>query len=270
MSTATPERTANPVRVTQSRVIASEWIKFRSLRSTVWTLVAAVGLLVGIAALFSAVMVSQWDTMDAGQRALFDPVTASAQGSTFAQLATGVLGVLLISGEYSTGMIRASLTVVPRRLPVLWGKIAVFAAVTFAVMLVASFGAFLVTQAVLAGQDLDVALGHDGVLRTIVGVPLYVTVAGIFAMALGTLLRNTAAGISALVAVFFVVPPLFSLLPSSLGDAVVKYLPNTAGQAVFGNGGDGSLAPWTGFGVFCVYTVVLVGIAAWRLRRVDV
>jgi ABC-2 type transport system permease protein len=179
--------------------------------------------------------------------------------------------VLLITGEYSTGMIRSSLTVLPRRLPMLWGKIAVFAGVVFATMLIASVTAFLVGQVILSGKGVNVSLADPGALRSVVGAALYVTVAGMTALALGALLRNTAAAITTFVAVFFVIPPLTLLLPASWTEHFVQYLPSSIG-AVLTDGTTAaghSLAPWTGFTVLCGYAVMLIGFAAWRLRRAD-
>jgi ABC-2 type transport system permease protein len=259
------------LRVTQPRVLLSEWTKFRSLRSTVWTLLTAVVLSIGIGALFSAVSASQYHTFSPADRASFSPISTSLNGMLFAQLAIGVLGVLLISGEYSTGMIRSSLTAVPRRLPVLWAKLGVFAGVVFAVTLVTSFVSFFLGQALLSSHHLNVAISAPGALRSVIGAALYATVAGMIGMALGTILRNTAAGISTFVAAFFVIPPLTDLLPSSWSSHFAQYLPSNAGEVLFG-GGQGlthPLAPWTGFAVLCAYAVVLIGFAAWRLRRAD-
>ena len=254
------------LRVTQVRVVISEWTKFRSLRSTVYTLLIAVVLMIGLGALFTAIAAGQPGGLDPGQSA----VSTSLTGTFFAQLAVGVLGVLLISGEYSTGMIRSSLTVVPRRLPMLWGKIAVFAGVVLVTMLLASVAAFLVGQALLSGHQLDASLSDPGALRSVVGAALYVTVAGMTALAFGALLRNTAAAITTFVAVFFVIPPLTLLLPASLTDHFVQYLPSSIGSVLTGGTpGDDSLAPWTGFGLLCGYAAVLIGLAAWRLRRAD-
>jgi len=180
------------LRVTQSRVVVSEWTKFRSVRSTVYTLLAAVVFMVGLGALFSAITAGQPGGLEPGQSA----VSTSLSGTIFAQLAIGVLGVLLISGEYSTGMIRSSLTVVPRRLPMLWGKLAVFTGVVFLTMLIASLAAFFVGQLLFSGQHLDASLSDPGVLRSVVGSALYLTVAGVTALASGALLRNTAAAIT--------------------------------------------------------------------------
>jgi ABC-2 type transport system permease protein len=261
------------LRVTQARVLLSEWTKFRSLRSTIWTLLTAVVLTIGIGALFSAVSASQYHTFSPADRASFDPISTSLNGMIFAQLAIGVLGVLLISGEYSTGMIRSSLTVVPRRLPVLWAKLGVFAGVVFSLTLVTSFVSFFLGQALLSSHHLNVAISAPGALRSVIGAALYATVAGMIGMALGGLLRNTAAGISTFVAVFFVLPPLTNLLPSSWSSHFVQYLPSNAGEVLFGGGGTGGLAhplaPWTGFGVLCAYAAVMIGFAAWRLRRAD-
>ncbi len=183
------------LRVTQPRVLLSEWTKFRSLRSTMWTLLTAVVLTIGIGALFSAVTANQYHTFSAADRASFNPVTTSLNGILFSQLAIGVLGVLLISGEYSTGMIRSSLTAVPRRLPVLRAKLG-FRGVAFAVMLVTSFVSFFVGQALLSSHHLGVSISAPNALRDVTGAALYVTAAGIIGMTLGALMRNTAAGIS--------------------------------------------------------------------------
>ncbi len=177
----------------------------------------------------------------------------------------------MISGEYSTGSIRSSLTAVPRRLPLLWAKLAVFAGVVFSTMLAASFISFFVGQALLSQHDMDVSLSEPGALRAVVGAALYLTVVGITGLALGTLLRNTAAAISTVVVVFFVIAPLTLLLPSSWTALFVQYLPSTAGAGLFSGtlGVENPLPPWTGFAVMCTYAVVLIGLAAWRLRRAD-
>ncbi len=259
------------LKVTQGRVLRSEFTKFRSLRSTIWTLLVAVVLMTGIGALFSAVSGSQYHTFSAASRATFSPISTSLSGTSFAVIAFGVLGVLLMSGEYSTGMIRSSLTVVPRRLPVLWGKLAVFAGVIFPVSLIASLASFLLGQALLNGHHLGVSLTAPGALRSVVGAALYVTMAGLIGLTLGALLRNTAAGISTFVGAFFVIPPLADVLPSSVSDHLAQYLPSNAGEVLYGGAQDvhDALSPWTGFALLCGYAVVLIAAAAWRLRRAD-
>jgi ABC-2 type transport system permease protein len=259
------------VKVTQRRVLLSEWTKFRSLRSTVWTLLVAAILMVGISALFSAVVANQYDTFSPSDLAQFNPIGTSLQGVSFAQLAIGVLGVLLVTGEYSTGMIKASLTVVPRRLPVLWAKLAIFTGAVFSMSLITSFISFFLGQSLLSSQHINVGISSPGALRSVIGAALYVTVAGMIGVALGAILRSTAAGISTFVGVFFVIPPLTELLPSSVKDNLSQYLPSNAGSVLFGGTHDlqNALSPWTGFGLLCVYAVVMIAIAARRLLRSD-
>jgi ABC-2 type transport system permease protein len=269
---AAPTAPATPVlKVTQARVLVSEFTKFRTLRSTMWTLLVAVVLMIGISALFSAVTASQYHTFSAADLATFNPVSTSLGGMMFAVVAFGVLGVLMISGEYSTGMIRSSLTAVPRRLPVLWAKLAVFAGVIFSVSLVASLISFFLGQALLNGHGLGVSIGAPDALRSVIGAALYVTVAGMIGVALGALFRNTAAGIATFAGVFFVIPPLTGLLPASISDHLSQYLPSAAGEAVWGGarGITDALSPWTGFALLCGYAAVLIAAAALRLRRVD-
>jgi len=255
------------LRVTPSRVVLSEWTKFRSLRSTIYTMLVAVGLMVGIGALLAGIAASQPKGLDAGATA----ISTSLTGTFFAQLSIGVLGVLLITGEYSTGMIRASLTVVPARLPMLWAKLAVCASAVFLTMLASSFTAFTIGQTLLSHKHLNASLSDPGALRAILGAALYLTVAAITALALGALLRNTAAAISTFVAVFFVIPPLAPLLPASWSGHFVQYLPSNAGAMLLGgtNGLAHPLSPWTGFAIMCAFAFVLVGLAAWRLPRAD-
>src|SRR5208282_2386053 len=206
----------------------------------------------------------------AGQ-ASFNAVSVSLAGVTFAQVAFGVLGVLMMSGEYSTGMIRSSLTAVPRRLPVLWGKLAVFAGAIFSISLIASFISFFLGQALLNSHHLGVSITAPGALRSVIGAALYITVAGLIGTAVGALFRNTAAGIATFAGVFFVIPPLTELLPVSISSHLTPYLPSTAGEVLWGGARDvqGALSPWTGFALLCGYAVVLIAAAAWRLRRAD-
>jgi ABC-2 type transport system permease protein len=255
------------LRVTQARVVRSEWTKFRSLRSTLYTLGMAVVLMVGLAAIFSAITAVQAGGFKPGETAL----TTSLGSALFAQLAVGVLGVLMISGEYSTGSIRSSLTAVPRRLPMLWAKLAVFAGAVLSTMLVATFLSFFAGQALLGRTGMSVSLSDPAALRSIVGAALYLTVVGLTGLALGALLRNTAAAISTVVVVFFVLPPLTLLLPAAWAAHFVQYLPSVAGGRLFSGtlGVTDPLSPWTGFAVMSSYAVVLFGLAAWRLRHVD-
>lgn len=257
------------VQVTQRRILRSEWTKFRSLRSTAWTLAIAVVVMVGIGSVFCSVIAGDYHSFSIADRASFNAASTSLAGFSLAQLAIGVLGVLLISGEYSTGMIRASLTAVPRRLPVLWGKLAVFAGIVFSVSLIAAVASFYLGQSLLTGHHLNVAITAPGALRSVIGAALYVTVAGMIGVALGALLRNTAAAISAFVVAFFVIPQLTALLPSSISAHFNQYLPSNAGAALYGAGPGHALSPWAGFAVLCGYAAVLIAGAAYRLRHRD-
>ncbi len=156
----------------------------------------------------------------------------SLVGSQIAQLAIGVLGVLVITGEYSTGMIRATLAAVPKRLPVLWAKAAVYAAVTLALMLPAVLIAFFVSQSILSRHTSNIAFSRPGVARAVIGAALYLTVIGVFGLALGAIVRNTAGGIATFAAILFVLPPLMNVLPKSWNDAATPYLPGNAGSAI--------------------------------------
>jgi ABC-type transport system involved in multi-copper enzyme maturation permease subunit len=256
--------------VSRLGVVRSEWTKLRSLRSTVWTLLVALGLMVGIGAALAGVSADQYATPADARAHGFAAVSVSLNGVTIAQLAIGVLGVLAMSAEYGTGMIRATLTVVPGRLPVLWAKLLVFAAAVLPLALAGSVVSFLVGQALLSKSGLGVGVGAPGALRSVVGAALYLTVAGLIGITLGALVRNTAAGISIFVSVFYIVPPLLSALPAAVDRHVSPYLPSYAGEAIYRDyTGLDWLSPWTGFALLCGYAVVLVGAAAWRLLRFD-
>jgi ABC-type transport system involved in multi-copper enzyme maturation permease subunit len=256
--------------VTLRRVIASEWIKLRSLRSTRITLLVGFVLMAGIGILTGAIQMSQWASASAGDKVGFNPVDTALRGYNFAQLAVGVLGVLLVSGEYATGMIRATLTAVPKRLPMLWAKSIVFGAVTLVTMTIASFIAFLGTQPLLTSHHLQTTLSAPGVLRAVIGGGLYLTVVGLIGVGLGALLRNTAAAITSLFGLLLLLPVLFDLLPSSVRTHITPYLPNNAGAALLSaQQQSGSLSPWTGFAVMCGYAVAALGGAAYVLKRRD-
>ena len=160
---APPARPAGQ-RVTLARVVRSEWTKLRSLPSGRWSLLIALASIVGFGALYSLLRVTR-PPDDPAALAAFDPTAVSLSGVQLAHLAVGVLGVLLVAGEYATGLIRTSLTAVPARLPVLWAKAIVFALTTLAVCLPATAAAFLVGQSILSERRLDIPLGHPGVAR---------------------------------------------------------------------------------------------------------
>ena len=268
---ATPARPADPAaqRVTQARVVRSEWTKLRTLPSTAWSLLAAVALIVGFGALYCLVRVTR-PPSDPAAAAAFDPTAVSLSGVQVAELAIGILGVLLVAGEYATGTIRTSLAAVPRRLPVLWGKAVVFGLTVLVLCLPAVLAAFLVGQSILSAEQLDITLSHPGVARAVVGSALYLSAVGLLGLALGALLRSTAWAVAGLFGVLFGPQLLTGLLPATWSDRVYPYLPGPAGVAVTAVQPDpAALAPWSGFGVFCLYIAVGLAVAAWQLRRRD-
>lgn len=258
-------------RVTQARVVRSEWTKLRTLRSTRWSLLAAFVAQAGLGIVVAAVQMSRWTDLHPQERATYTSLDPAVGGWHLAQLAIGVLGVLVISGEYSTGMIRSSLVAVPRRLPVLWAKIAVFAAVTFVLMLIATLISFYGVQAVVTQRHLQHALGDPGAFRVVLGTTLYLTVLGVMCTGIGALVRTTAGGIALFVGLLFVLPGITAILPSSVADAIGPYLPLSAGTTVTSVVFESPhhLSPWGGFALFCGYAAVAVAAGAISLVRRD-
>jgi hypothetical protein len=258
-------------RVTQARVAVSEWTKLRSLRSTRWSLFAAVLLTIALPVIFAAVTSARWGQISPAERADRHPLDIALAGVNLSQLAIAVLGVLVVTGEYSTGMIRATFIAVPKRLPVLWAKLGVFAVVTFVLTLPAVLVAFFASQAILnRHHHLQIAFSHGGVARSVVGGAVYLALIGIFALALGAMLRNTAGGIAVFAAIFFVIPPLMNILPSSWNNAITPYLPSEAARQIFSLvPGDHSLSPVGGGLLFAGYCALAVAIAAVLLVRRD-
>src|SRR4051794_10064112 len=257
--------------VTQAQVLRSEWTKLWSLRSTRWSLLAAVIVMTGMGIVVAAFQMARWAQLDPHDLSTFDSINISTSGYHLAQLAVGVLGVLVISGEYSTGMIRSSFMAVPRRLPVLWAKLAVFCSVTFAAMLVSTFVAFVAVQAIVHAHGQQHVLGDPHALRAVVGAALFLTVLGALAVGIGALVRNTAGGIALFVFLLFVLPGITGILPHATADAINPYLPLNAGFAVTTSTFENShhLAPWAGFALFCGYAAVAVAAAAIGLVRRD-
>jgi hypothetical protein len=259
-------------RVAFHRILLSEWTKLRSVRSTKWSL--AVGFLLTIAfpVVFSFVTRSHWHSMSPGDRAGRHPLDIALAGVNVAQLAIAVLGVLLISAEYSTGSIRSTFTAVPRRLPVLWAKLIDYAVVSFVLILPAVLASFFASQAILHHiPRLQISFNQAGVARSVIGGAVYVMLVGIFALAIGAIVRNTAGGIAAFAAIFFVLPPLMFVLPQSWNNAISQYLPSNAGRQLFSlHHGAHSLTPAAGGLLFVAYCAAAIAIAAVLLARRDV
>jgi hypothetical protein len=257
-----------------ANVLRSEWTKIRTVRSTYWTLAAAAITTIGASAIVCAVFAAQWDGISAKDRLLFDPASLSLTGGVLAQLAIAVLGVLVMTSEYGSNMIRTTFAAVPQRVTILAAKATVFSAVTLAVTTTSCFIAFFIGQAILSAKGIGVGIGSPNALRTIVGTGLYLAILGLLALGIGALIRKTAGAITAVVGMIFVLPVVSSFLPSSMS-AIQKFLPSNAGQAIInGNASSGSpdvalLAPWIGLGVFFLYAVVALVAGAITLRQRD-
>ena len=246
-------------------VMHAELTKFRSVPSTAWSLLSAVTLIVGSGVLYSMVLVARPPADPAG----FDAVGVSLAGLQVAQFAVGALGVLVITNEYASGLIRTTLAAVPGRTPVLWGKAAVLAAAIFALGLPAAVIAFLTGQSVLSAEHLDVSLSEPGVARAVVGAALYLVVVALVGLGLGAILRRTAGGVAAVIAVLIGPQLLTGVLPTELADHVYRWLPSPAGLAVTATRPDSSLLPpWAGFAVFlfCAATLLMLGASCLRRR----
>jgi ABC-2 type transport system permease protein len=276
MSTLTPSvrlpQLETTGRVAFHRVLLSEWTKLRSVRSTAWSLVAGFLLTIAFPVIFAFVTRSHWSSMSPSDRAGRHPLDIALAGVNVAQLAIAVLGVLLISAEYSTGSIRSTFTAVPRRLPVLWAKILDYAVVTLVLMVPAVLASFFASQAILHSiPQLHISFTQAGVARSVLGGAVYVMLVGIFALAIGAIVRNTAGGIATFAAIFFVLPPLMFTLPTSWNNAISQYLPSEAGRQIFGlHHAAHQLRPLTGGLIFVAYCAAAVLIAAVLLARRDV
>jgi ABC-type transport system involved in multi-copper enzyme maturation permease subunit len=262
-------------RALAGNLMSAEWTKIRSVRSTIWTLTLFVVITIGLTALFTGLTVANWNGPKAASRdarVVLDPVGfILGSGLGLGQLTLCVLGVLVITTEYSTGVIRASLLAVPRRIEMLTAKAVVFAGLLIVVAEVVAFGSFFVGSALLHSH-VPVSLSDRNVTRAVVGAGLYLTVLGLFSLAIGTLIRHTAGAITTAIGVVFVLPILTGLLPGSWGAHVDGYMPVQAGMLIGQQhppSGGNVLSAWEGFGVFCLWTAVLLAIAAYLLQRRD-
>ena len=277
--TATQDTEAAPApvvrpeyRVTGLRVLRSEWAKLWSLRSTWITLGLALLFLVAFGLIGAAQYKSRISSGEPmrGDFADSTAVSLSLFGTNFAQLALGVLGVLVTAGEYSTGMIRSTLAAVPRRLPVLWSKATVFGIVALVAGTVGALVTFLFASEIVSGTDAAMSFSDAGVVRSLLGAGLYLGLVGVIGAALGALLRSVAGGISVLVGALMLIPGLISLLPSSWQDNISPYLPSNAGESMFALTHDATtLSPAAGLLVFLGWTVLALAGAAYRLVRSD-
>lgn len=248
-------------------VLRGEWIKLWSVRSTVWTLVALFGFGAGLTVLICATTADGIASGEAGEPS----GSFITWGMMIAQVTAVVLGALIVSSEYSSGMIRTTLAATPRRGRVMFAKCAVLAAVLFVGGTVTAFAGYFAGNPFLDAEGVGVPLDGDGVVRAMFGCGLYLAGLGLFSAALAFLVRHTAAAISIALALIFVVGNLVMLIPGETGEWITKLMPGSAGSSIsfVVNFDPTALAPWTGFGVFCLEVAVLLGLAAMRFIRRD-
>jgi ABC-type transport system involved in multi-copper enzyme maturation permease subunit len=251
-------------------VLRSEWTKLRSVRSTVWALLATVGITVGFGTLFCLAYAARYDRLALSERRTVEPTLLSLRGVFLSSLAIGVLGVLVITAEYATGMIRSTFAAVPQRRSVLAAKAIVFGVVATIVSFASAFAAFAIGQAILNRKHLGVSLSDPTVLRAVLGAGAYLTIVGLLGLALGAILRRTAGAIATLVALVFIADLLVQALPDPWNTDVGKFLPGNAGLALFSVRQDpGRLTPGSAFVVLLIWLAVTFAIAAVALTRRD-
>jgi ABC-2 type transport system permease protein len=257
-------------RVSLKGLLGSEWTKLRTVRSTIWTVGATVFTGVATSAIAMAVTRAHWTTESASARGAFDPTQVSLVGVYLGgSLALGVLGILVISGEYGTGTIRATLAAEPRRPMVLAAKVLVFAAVSLIVAEVTSFASFLLGQAILTPVARHATLASPGAPRAVAGVGLFLCVSGLLALGIAAVVRHTAGAIGGYVFVMLVLPVIIAGLPKSIGDDIERFLPESVGSVMIDNPVPHSFGPWTEFAILCGYTVLALAAGTVLLVRRD-
>ncbi|MDO0925681.1 ABC transporter permease subunit [Streptomyces sp. TG1A-8] len=251
------------------QVIRSEWTKIRSVASTVWTLSLAVVVTIALGMLISALSRHQFGSMPARERLSFDPTFVSFAGMSLGQLAMIVFGVLVVSNEYSTGMIRVSLAAVPQRGTFLFGKIAVATALALLVGMATSFAAFFLGQAMLG--PLRTRLDDPGVLRAVIGGGLYMTLIAVFSMGVAAMLRSPLLSLGILMPFFFLISNILGNVDAT--KKVGQFLPDQAGsrimQVVPRAGDDTPYGPWGGLGIMVLWVLAALAGGCLLLKRRD-
>jgi ABC-2 type transport system permease protein len=252
-----------------SQVVRSEWTKIRSVASTVWTLSLAVVVTLALGALISALSKNEFDNMSTRDRLTFDPTFISFAGMTLGQLAMIVFGVLVVSNEYSTGMIRTSLAAVPRRATFLFSKIAVATLLALVVGLVTSFATFFLGQALLGSHR--ASIGDPGVLRAVIGGGLYMTLIAVFSMGVATMLRSPMLSLGILMPFFFLISNILGNVSAT--KKIGRFLPDQAGsrimQVVTPFDDDTPYGPWGGLGIMVLWAAAAVLGGYLLLRKRD-
>ncbi|MDT4914157.1 MAG: type transport system permease protein [Pseudonocardiales bacterium] len=267
--TDAPLLRAQPTTIGFGNLLRSEWTKLRSVRSTYWT--AGIAVLASVA-LGVAICARTAYNINRGQQSVngFDPTLTSLNGLYIAQVAIGALGVLTISSEYGTGMIRATLSVVPQRRAMLAAKGLVFAVFALIAGEIMSFTAYGIGQALLSNAHAGASLSQPGVLRATIGGGLYLTAVGLLGFGFGALIRHTAGALSAFFGTLFALTVVADLLPTSWRNDVINYLPANAGSQILTVLPTArALPPWTGLGVLSLYALATITAASALITRRD-
>lgn len=249
-----------PYRVTPARVLHSEWHKLWTLRSTWVNLVATSALTLAMGIGISA-------AYDGTGEGGLDTVVFVLLGTQFATINLAVLGILATAGEYSTGQIRATMTAVPRRLPVLWSKAAVLAAVALPLCLWTNLLTFPLAQAFLTDTDQSAALGDPGVLRGLAGNAVALTLLAVTALGFGAVTRSIPLAIGAYIGLVMIVPEVLAMLPYAVVDDAVDHFPAQALQSL--TAAD-TASPGTALLTLALWAAASLAVAATTLRRRDV
>lgn len=258
-----------------SAFLSAEWIKLRTVRSTVITLGVAVVVAVGFGAIACQRFVAELPALsDPLQRAQmlngFDPTSQSLVGNAVAQLAVGALGVLVVTSEYTTGMIRASMIAMPQRQRWITAKLAVFGAVAVIAGQLLTFTSFLVGQAILAPQHIGVSIGDPAVLGSVVATGLYLSLIGMLGACLGMIVRHTAGALSTLLGILFILPGLTNVFSEPLQGHIARFLPESIGeQAATVMQLSERFPVWGGMALLVSYVVVLFAVGSFLLQRRD-
>jgi ABC-2 type transport system permease protein len=251
---------------------AGEWTKLWSVRSVPAMLLAIAPIMLLGSWFATAGYHADWGQLSASERASFDPTYTSIQGIELAQLLVGALGVLTITGEYATGLIRTTFTATPQRVQVVAVKAAIFGSVVWTLCTALSFAAFVIGQRQLTSPVPHASLDAGSVVRAVLGGGVYLLLVGLFGLALGAILRGTASALSALFGLLLVAPLVFQMFPSSLSARIGAYLPSNAGEDfwhVVKPDAD-ALGPWQGLAVFTLYVAVAGAAGSVLLRKRDV
>jgi ABC-2 type transport system permease protein len=256
--------------------LRSEWTKLRTVRSTIWSLVATVLAVVGIGALATAVTAARWRSGGFVDHVGFDPTARSLAGLFLGQIVIGVLGVLVMSAEYGTGTIRATLSAIPNRPLVLACKTAMFGLVAFVASEVLTFSAFFLGQALLRGSTPSATLGQPGVARAVAGAGLVLTVLGLLALGIAAIVRHTAGALATYVGLLLVLPLILQAFPTSVQHGLIRYMPLVIGENMAATrpdlrdfGGAVLFSPWVGFGVLCGYALAALVAGGIVMSRRD-